>query len=202
MACPADHCRQPPQRTPPPLGHAGMPRHHPLPAALVRAPLPRRYGGWAATPLQTVPIAAPAIQARPFKLQDPLRLLSGRPNSCGTAIGPISPIHAALSKARAALAPRPSCTWAPTEALRRRGTPGSTAPPLSDCRSTATVCPYDRQIYIWPEYIFCDRSSIDQRCFIFSGSVTLGDHSAGNHINFPKNNVACVLLDYSVEDID
>ena len=25
MACPADHCGQPPQRTPPPLMHAGMP---------------------------------------------------------------------------------------------------------------------------------------------------------------------------------
>jgi len=133
MACPADHCGQPPQRTPPPLMHAGMPRHHPPQAALVRAPLPLMHGGWAATPLQTVPIAAPPIQARPFRLQDPLRLLSGRPNSCGTATGPISPLHAALSTARAALAPRPPSTWAPREALRRRSTPGSTAPPLSDC---------------------------------------------------------------------
>ena len=133
MACPADHCGQPPQRTPPPLMHSGMPRHHPPQAVLVRAPLPLMLGGWGATPLQTVPIAAPAIQARPLRLQDLLRLLSGRPNSCGTATGPISPLHAALSTSRAALAPRPPSTWAPREALRRRSTPGSTAPPLSYC---------------------------------------------------------------------
>ena len=100
--------------------HAGMPRHHPPQAALVRAPLPLMHGGWAATPLQAVSMAAPAIQARPFRQQDPLRLLSGRPNSCGTATGPISPLHAALSTARAALAPRPPSTWAPRRALRRR----------------------------------------------------------------------------------
>jgi len=133
MACPADHCGQPPQRTPPPLMHAGMSRHHPPQAALVRAPLPLMHGGWAAIPLQTVPIAAFAIQARPFGLQDPLRLLSGRPNSCSTATGPISPLHAALSMARAALAKRPPSTRATREALRRRSTPGSTAPPLSEC---------------------------------------------------------------------
>jgi len=133
MACPADHCRQPPQRTPPLLIHAGMPCHHPPRAALVRAPLPLMHGGWAATPLQTVPIAAPAIQARPFGLQEPLRLLSGRPNSFSTATGPISPLHAALSTARAALVKRPPSTRAPREALRRRSTSGSTAPPLSDC---------------------------------------------------------------------
>ena len=133
MACPADHCGQPPQRTPPPLMHAGMSRHHPPQAALVRAPLPLMHGGWAAIPLQTVPIAAPAMQARPFRLQDPLRLQPGRPNSCCAATGPISPFHAALSTARAALVKRPPSTRAPREALRRRSSPGLTAPPLSDC---------------------------------------------------------------------
>jgi len=132
MACPAGNCGQPPQRTPPPLMHAGMPGHHPPQAALVRAPRSLMHGGWAATPFQTVPIAAPAIHARPFRLQDPLRLLSGRPHSCGTATGPIAPLHAELSTARVALAPRPLSTWAPREAERRRSTPGSTAPHLSD----------------------------------------------------------------------
>jgi len=136
MTCPADHCGQPPQRTPPPLMHAGMPRHHIPQAPLVRAPLPLRHGGCAATPLHTVPIAAPAIQARPFRLQVPLKLLSGRPNSGRSATGPISPVHTALSMSRAALAPRPPCAWAPREAPRRRSTPGLTAPPLSDCSAS------------------------------------------------------------------
>ena len=120
---PPPHCRCTPRcpaTTPPRQRSCGRPR-------------PLMHGGWAATPLQTVPIAAPAIQARPFRLQDPLRLLSGRPNSCSTATGPISPLHAALSTARAALVKRPPSTRAPREALRRRSSPGLTAPPLSDC---------------------------------------------------------------------
>jgi len=145
MACPADHCGQPPQRIPPLLMHAGRPRHHPPQAALVRVPLPLMHGGWAATPFQTVPIAAPAIQARPFRLQDPFRLLSGCPNSCSTSTCPISPLHAALSLARAALVKRPPSTRAPREALRRRSTPWSTAPPLSDCSVSDTWEPRRRK---------------------------------------------------------
>jgi len=94
----------------PPTADARLDAPAPLQVALVRAPLLLRHGDWAAIPLRTVPTAAPAIPARPFRLQDPLRLLSGRLNGCGTETGTISRHHAALSKARAALARRPPCT--------------------------------------------------------------------------------------------
>jgi len=145
---------------------AGMPRHHRPQAALVWAPLPRMHGGWAATPLQIVPIAATAIQARLFGLQDPLIVLSGRPNSCSTATGPISPLHAALSTARAALAKRPPATKAPREALRKRSTPGSTGPPLSDCSVSDAWDPRRRQKIQRASLCACRNQNIRQEPWV------------------------------------
>jgi len=132
MACPADHCRQPPKHTPPPLMRSGMPPHSPPQAALERPP-PLTHGGSAATPRQTAPVPAPAIPARPSMLPHPLRKLSGSPNRCGEATGPISPLQTSLSTARAALAPRPASTWASGSPPQARQTCLDSPPPLRFC---------------------------------------------------------------------